>query len=50
MKCIENSMENMHTASDVRMQRVNSAPKRVNSVGEKERKFLKHSMLNETLL
>ena len=48
MKCIENSMENMHT--DVRVQRVSSAPKRVNSVGEKERKFLKHSMLNETLL
>ena len=48
MKCIENSMENCH--ADVRVQRVNSASKIVNSVGEKERKFLKHSMLNETLL
>ena len=48
MKCIENSMENWH--ADVRVQRVNSASKIVNSVGEKERKFLKHSMLNETLL
>ena len=47
-KCIENSMENWH--ADVRVQRVNSASKIVNSVGEKERKFLKHSMLNETLL
>ena len=42
MKCIENSMENWH--ADVRVQRVNSASKIVNSVGEKERKFLKHSI------
>ena len=34
-------MENWH--ADVRVQRVNSASKIVNSVGEKERKFLKHS-------
>ena len=41
-------MENVHT--DVRVKSVNSAPKIVNIFGEKERKFLKHSMLNETLL
>ena len=29
--------------------KVNSAPEMVNSVGEKEIKFLKHSMLSETL-
>ena len=29
---------------------VNSAPKVITSIGEKERKFLKHSMLNKTLL
>ena len=34
MKCNENSMENMHT--DVRVKMVNSAPKILNSVGEKE--------------
>ena len=38
----------MHT--DVRMKRVKSTPKIVNSIEEKERKFLKHSMLNETFL
>ena len=41
-------MENLHT--DVRVKRVDSAPEIVNSIGEKERKFLKHFMLNETLL
>ena len=41
-------MENMHT--DVRVSRVNSAPNIVNSIGEKERKFMKHFMLNETFL
>ena len=46
--CIANGMENMHT--DVKVLRVNSAPEIVNSIGEIERKFLKHYTLNETLL
>ena len=29
---------------------VNSAPKIINSIEEKQKKFLKHSMFNETLL
>ena len=41
-------MENMHT--DIKVLRVNSAPEIVNSIGEIERKFLKHYTLNETLL
>ena len=46
--CIANGMENMHTG--VKVLRVNSAPEIVNSIGEIERKFLKHYTLNETLL
>ena len=46
--CIANGMENMHT--DVKVLRDHSAPEIVNSIGEIERKFLKHYTLNETLL
>ena len=46
--CIVNGMENMHT--DVKVLRDNSAPEIVNSIGEIERKFLKHYTLNETFL
>ena len=47
--CIANGMENMHTDVKVLL-RDNSAPEIVNSIGEIERKFLKHYTLNETLL